>query len=121
MTPSPPPQTAEHGSTERHAGARLFGTWIALMALAGLSLVLSFVQLGALQLPIAMIIAGVKAVLVALVFMELGRERTSARFTLVTGAALLATLLGLMVADVLTRTLAPLESRSTSGAHRDER
>lgn len=79
-----------------------------LLALAGLSYGLSFVQLGPLGLPLALAIAACKALTVLFVFMGFGGLSTSAK--LAAGAALLmvALLLGLMVADVATREPAPL-------------
>jgi caa(3)-type oxidase subunit IV len=79
-----------------------------LLALAGLSYGLSFVQLGRLGLPLALAIAACKALTVLFVFMGFGGLSTSAK--LAAGAALLmvALLLGLMVADVATREPAPL-------------
>lgn len=79
-----------------------------LLALAGLSYGLSFVQLGRLGLPLALAIAACKALTVLFVFMGFGGLSTSAK--LAGGAALLmvALLLGLMVADVATREPAPL-------------
>ena len=87
--------------------------WLALagallLALAGLSYGLSFLQLGRLSLPLALAIAACKALTVLFVFMEFGGLPASAK--LAAGAALLmiALLLGLMVADVATRERAPL-------------
>ena len=79
-----------------------------LLALAGLSYGLSFMQLGRLGLPVALAIAVCKALTVLFVFMEFGGLPTSAK--LAAGAALLmvALLVGLMVADVATRERAPL-------------
>jgi cytochrome c oxidase subunit 4 len=97
--------TTEHDVSPRS----LFVTWLALMLLAALSFGLRFVNLGAYNFPIAMGIAAVKAVLVALVFMELAFEPATLRFAFATGFALLALLLVFMISDVLTRTVAPLD------------
>jgi cytochrome c oxidase subunit 4 len=97
--------TTEHDVSPRS----LFLTWLALMLLAALSLGLRFVNLSGFNFPIAMGIAVVKAVLVALVFMELAFEPAPLRFAFATGFALLALLLVFMISDVLTRTVPPLE------------
>ncbi len=97
-------------SFEHDVSARsLFFTWLALMLLAGLSLALRFAHIGAFSFPVALGIAFVKALLVALVFMELAFEKPTVRFALLAGVTLLSVMLSLMVADVLTRTIPPLE------------
>ena len=78
------------------AGA-LFVSW-------GTSLGLSYVSLGSYALLVALSIALVKAVLVALFFMELAVERYSVNVTLVAAVAMLVALIAFMVMDVLTRT-----------------
>lgn len=81
----------------------LFLTWAALLALAGLSLLLSSAHLGAAGLPATLGLAAAKASLVALFFMELRGARFSLRLALVAAAAFIALLAALMSADVLTR------------------
>lgn len=83
-------------------------TGSALLALWVLSFGLSYVHLGTASLPIALGIAATKAVLVVLFFMELLRESLSMKLTLLAAGGLLAILIGLMVADVVTREPAPL-------------
>jgi cytochrome c oxidase subunit 4 len=82
----------------------LFFNWVALMALAALSLVLSFAKLGDVGFVVALLIAIVKAALVALVFMELVAERFTVRIVFVTAAAFVGLLIAGMVADVALRT-----------------
>lgn len=78
-------------------------TWLALVVLAALSLWLSTLALGAWEMPLALAIAGVKAVLVLLVFMELWTASFLPRFVIVVILAALALLMSLMILDVLTR------------------
>lgn len=87
---------------------------VLLVSLAALSYALSFVQLGLLALPVALLIAVCKALTVLFAFMEFRGLSTSAK--LAAGAALLmvALLLGLMIADVATRERAPLPAPRTS-------
>jgi len=80
----------------------------ALLALWAASWWLSTVDLGRWNLAIAVGVALLKATLVVLFFMELSRATLSIKLTLVTAAALALTLGGFMVADVMTRDLAPL-------------
>lgn len=79
-----------------------------LLALAGLSYGLSFLQLGALGLPVALAIAVCKALIVLFVFMEFGGLPTSAKLAAAAALLMVALLLALMVADVATRERAPL-------------
>lgn len=78
-------------------------TWLALLALAALSFWLSGLELGAWEMPAALAIAALKAVLVLLVFMELAASSFLPRFVIVVIVGWLALLISLMVLDVLTR------------------
>ena len=80
----------------------------ALIALWLLSFALSYVHLGAAALPVAIGIAAVKAALVAAFFMELLHGSLSMKLAMLSAAALLATLIGLLVADIVTREPPPL-------------
>ena len=55
-------------------------------------------------------IAAVKAVLVGLVFMELAFEKASIRLAFAAGLFMIAVMLTLMIADVVTRAVPPLEN-----------
>jgi caa(3)-type oxidase subunit IV len=57
-----------------------------------------------------MLIAVIKALLVAILFMELLHERASVRFAFAAALSLFALLLVLVVADVLTRRVPPLRN-----------
>jgi cytochrome c oxidase subunit 4 len=74
-----------------------------LLALAGLSYGASFLSLGAMRVPIALVIALLKAVLVAAFFMELAVQRPTNRLVVVTSLLLVVTLIVLMVTDELFR------------------
>ena len=80
-----------------------FLVFVALLALTALTLGLSFAPLGALEAPVALSIAGVKAALVGLFFMHLVEARRAYWLFLLVGAILMATLVALMVGDVVTR------------------
>lgn len=62
-----------HGHGKHHAlpGWLLMGTWITLMSLTGLTVFSAQYHLGAFDVPIAMTIATIKALLVMLIFMHL--------------------------------------------------
>ena len=83
-------------------------TGVAVLVLWAVSFAVSYVHLGAASLAIALVIAALKAVLVALFFMELVRETLSVKLTILSAFALVALLIGFMVADISTRDTAPL-------------
>ena len=89
-------------------------TGVAVLVLWALSFGVSYVPLGAASLPVALAIAALKAILVALFFMELIREQLSVKLTMATACALTALLIGFMIADILTRDVPPLV---VPGAH----
>jgi cytochrome c oxidase subunit 4 len=82
----------------------------ALLLLAGLSLLLRFAHLGSFGFVAALVIAVVKAALVAVIFMELWHEKPTVRFAFAAGLTLFALLLTLVVADVVTRAIPPLQN-----------
>ena len=81
---------------------------VALIVLAAVSFGASYVHMGHASLPIALLIAAIKATLVGIVFMEIGRERASFKLALLSAAFLIATLLTLVAADVTQRGTPPL-------------
>jgi cytochrome c oxidase subunit 4 len=82
-------------------GVLLLGLWAA-------SFGVSYVALGSWSLPLALTIAGAKALLVALFFMELVHERASLNLALGAAVTLIAILIAFMVGDVATRPAPPL-------------
>jgi cytochrome c oxidase subunit 4 len=87
----------------------------ALLALWALSFGLSYLNLGGGALPVAIGVAALKAGLVVVFFMELLQERTSTKLAVSAACVLLGTLIGFVVADIVTREPAPL---SPYGAER---
>jgi cytochrome c oxidase subunit 4 len=78
--------------------------WMALMGLTALTAAVSFVDLGAWSAPVAIAIAGSKAVLVALFFMHLRYERSKTVWVwAIAGLFWLSILFFLSMADYLTR------------------
>lgn len=102
----------------RVTGGVILATFVALMLLALLSFLLSFAHLGKLAIVVALVIAVVKATLVALFFMELVAEKFTIRIALVAGLAFLFLLTGFMVADIGTRSIPPVSSPTTPGRSR---
>lgn len=79
-------------------------TFIALLALTGLTFGLSFAHLGPWQVPVAITIALAKGLLVALFFMHLVEMQTSTRLAAIVSVLLAATLIGFAAIDVASRT-----------------
>jgi cytochrome c oxidase subunit 4 len=93
-----------------HIGPRAYlWNFVALITLALLSYLMSFLHLGGHEMTVAMVIAFVKALLVVLIFMHLVEHTASARIVAFTAAAFVAILLSLIITDVANRTttLAP--------------
>lgn len=99
---------AKHGHHKMVSHGGYLAVFAALMLFAGLSFFLSFVDLGVMTVPAAMIISLIKALLVAIFFMELIEQRFVNRFVLIGAAAFVVLLIAFMVADVLTRGTPPL-------------
>lgn len=102
--------TVRQEETQKSSAKELLLVFIALMVLAGISLALRFAHLGSFSFPVALGIALVKALLVAIFFMEILHEKVTVRFAFVTCLSLFALLMVLTVADVLTRPIPPLQN-----------
>jgi cytochrome c oxidase subunit 4 len=95
----------------RETSARgLLLTLIALLALAGFSLTMRFAHLGAAGYAVGLGIATIKAALVAVFFMEILVEKVTVRLAFAACLSLFALLLVLVLADVVTRTVPPLQN-----------
>ena len=77
--------------------------WLALMALALASFLLSYVQLGTWSAVIALGIGAVKALLIASFFMHLAQQPSISRWSFALGVALALLLFTMIGLDVLTR------------------
>jgi cytochrome c oxidase subunit 4 len=86
------------------SGARVYaGAWVALLLLLAASFLLAHAPLGAWATPVALLIAVVKAAVIGAVFMHLRGARASLVGAALTAVALVVTLVGFMVADVIQR------------------
>ncbi len=108
-------EAAEPGRSTKAAETRpsaraLTLNLLALLLLAGLSLVLRFAHLGSFSFLAALLIAVIKAVLVAIFFMELFHEKVTTRIAFAAALSLFALMLVLVIADVLTRAIPPFQS-----------
>ena len=87
---------------------KLVLTFVALLALAATSFALSYAHLGTLGLVVAMAIAVVKAGLVVAIFMELMHARATSVVAFGTALAFVTLLVGMTIAEKLTRAPPPL-------------
>jgi cytochrome c oxidase subunit 4 len=78
-------------------------TFLALLLLATLSLLLSFLHWPTGDLVISLVIAAAKALLVLFFFMHLVEHGFTVRLTVLVGVGFTALLIGLTAADVATR------------------
>jgi cytochrome c oxidase subunit 4 len=78
-------------------------TFAVLLVLTGVSFGTSFLPFGALEIPIALGIAAVKAGLVALIFMHLLGSRFGYRLTLLVAVVFVGIMVSLTTLDPLTR------------------
>lgn len=78
-------------------------TLLGLLALAGLSLGLSYLSLGSWETPVAMVIATLKTLLVLMVFMHLVEQGVSNKLVVVAAMAFVILLITLLGLDVVTR------------------
>jgi cytochrome c oxidase subunit 4 len=83
-------------------------TLVVLLVLAGVSLAFRFAHLGDFSFAVALGIAAIKAVVVAVVFMEITLEKPTVRFAFAACLSLFALMVALLVGDILTRSPPPL-------------
>lgn len=76
---------------------------LALLLLTAATLLLSFVPLGMFHMPVALLIAAAKTVLILLYFMHVIEQRYTIRVVLLVAVLLLGSLIVLTVADTATR------------------
>jgi cytochrome c oxidase subunit 4 len=99
---------------ERHTRPLVL-TWLALLALLGLSAGTAWIPLGWMNTAIGLTVATVKALLVAIVFMRLRASHPLLRLTALAGLVTLVLLFALSGADYATRSevSAPWQQPST--------
>lgn len=78
-------------------------TLVALLALAGLSFFLSYLELGVFETPVALFIAAIKATLVVLFFMHLAEQTVQNRAVMAVAAAFVVLLVTFIGLDIATR------------------
>jgi cytochrome c oxidase subunit 4 len=96
--------SGKHKCAEGEPAVRTYvSVWAALLALLGTTVGSSFVPLGVWNSSINILIAVVKTLLVAVFFMHLRSSSTLIRLVAIVGVAWFSILIGLSLADFLTR------------------
>jgi cytochrome c oxidase subunit 4 len=91
-------------STEEHTSAgRYVVSWLVLAVLTVVTYALHHVHLGNLALPVALVIAGVKAVVVVLFFMHLWDQRGANRIVFTVALLFVIVLGGFTIVEMATR------------------
>jgi cytochrome c oxidase subunit IV len=80
-----------------------YGIFLALMVLTSITIAVAFINLGALNFPVAISIAIIKATLVILFFMHVKYSSRLTKLVLATGFFFLITLFVLTMTDYVTR------------------
>lgn len=93
---------AEEGR-EHHSALPYLLVWVALVALTITTYVTGRMHLGTWALPLALIIAVTKSLLVILFFMHLWEQKGANRIVIATSFVFVALIVSLTVADVATR------------------
>ena len=79
--------------------ALLISTFVALVALTALTVALATLDLGQFDMPATLGIASVKALLVAVIFMQLGYDKLFNSLILIGAVAFLVLFVGMLVLD----------------------
>jgi cytochrome c oxidase subunit IV len=100
--------STHHGPEPAHHASSLvmyFGVFLALMVLTAITVWVSRIDLGAMNVPVAMAVAIVKATLVVLFFMHVLHSSRLTWVVVLSSALMIGVLFVLMFADYLTRNL----------------
>ncbi len=99
---------ASHGAGHISPISLYITIFAALMVLTGVTVGAAYVDLGAFNFAVAMLIAGFKASLVIWYFMHVKYQSHLTKLTLATGLFFLAILLGMMLIDYTSKQLTPM-------------
>ncbi len=102
---------AQNGHSSHHVAPawHYVGVFLGLIGLTGVTYLAATIDMGALNTPVALIIAFFKASLVVMIFMEIRNARPLTRLSVITGIAFLVILLIFTFGDYFGRTMVPLE------------
>ncbi|MEW6145461.1 MAG: cytochrome C oxidase subunit IV family protein [Thermodesulfobacteriota bacterium] len=101
---------ATHSHTEEHhitSNKTYIIVWVALMVMTAITVYVSYINFGMLNIVIALVVASIKASIVALYFMHLKFEDSITWVFALFPLSLLALLIGMTITDTFTRTIVP--------------
>jgi cytochrome c oxidase subunit 4 len=101
---------AAHSHTEEHhitSNKTYIIVWAALMVMTAITVYVSYINFGMLNIVIALVVASIKASIVALYFMHLKFEDSITWVFALFPLSLLALLIGMTITDTFTRTIVP--------------
>jgi cytochrome c oxidase subunit 4 len=107
------PKDAEH-ATHAHGMGRYFAVWIALLCFTIITVVTGYKDLGAVNLPLALTIATIKATLVILFFMHMTETPTANRIVFAASIVFAIVLIIGVFGDLWTRNPMTLPSAAPS-------
>ena len=81
--------------------------WLALMVMTAITVYVSYINFGTLNIVIALVVASIKASIVALFFMHLKFEDSITWVFALFPLSLLALLIAMTMTDMFTRTVVP--------------
>lgn len=96
-------QYIEHQEEHGHSTTPYFIVYGILIALLVATVALAYVHFGMLNMPIALLVATIKASLVVWIFMHVRENPPIILLTILLGVLMLAIFLGLLMMDYLTR------------------
>ena len=99
-----------HSHVEEHHitnNKTYFIVWAALMVMTAITVYVSYINFGILNIVIALVVASIKATIVALYFMHLKFEDSITWVFALFPLSLLALLIGMTITDTFTRTIVP--------------
>lgn len=101
---------ATHSHAEKHhitTNKTYVIVWITLMVLTAVTVYVSYINFGILNIVIALVVASIKASIVALYFMHLKFEDSITWVFALFPLSLLALLIAMTITDTFTRTVIP--------------
>jgi cytochrome c oxidase subunit 4 len=104
----------DHGAHAAHGSGRYWAVWIILLAFTGLTVWSGRQEWGAANLPVALIIATVKATLVVLFFMHMTEAAGANRIVFIVSVVFALVLIAGVFGDLLTRNVMSLPSAAPS-------
>lgn len=107
-------EKGEHGAEHGHGIGRYIAVWLALLSFTGITVYTGHQDLGAINLPLALTIATIKATLVVLFFMHMIDTPTANRIVFIVSIVFAIVLIIGVFGDLWTRNEMTLPSMAPS-------